>query len=185
MKLKMAQNSLFAILLRSPWWISVVVAGAAFAGLSLVLPAVYAAFCALPFAVIALYAGWQQLRTPSVESVARKLDKLRGSSWDEFSGAVEAAFRRDGYAVSRLAGEEADFELSKSGRVALLSCKRWKAARTGVEPLRQLHAARRKRDAQECIYVAAGEISDNARAFSAQHNIRLLQAAELASLLRR
>jgi restriction system protein len=82
-------------------------------------------------------------------------------------------------------GADADFEVTKAGRVALVSCKRWKVARTGIEPLRELYAAKRAREANECIYVAAGEITDNARRFATENNIRLAQGAELARLMRR
>jgi restriction system protein len=115
--------------------------------------------------------------------VAGTLEALRGMSWDEFSAALEAAWRRDGYEVKRLKNAAADLELGKSGRISLVACKRWKADRTGVEPLRELDAARHAREAQECIYVAAGGITDNARAFAARTNIRLLHDAELAALL--
>jgi restriction system protein len=182
-KLEMHRNSLFAVLLRSPWWASLAVAAGVLAGLRLVLPDIYAFFAALPFIVIAGYAGWQQLRAPSAAQVARVLEALRAKPWTEFAGAVESAFRRDGYAVNRLDGTDADFELTRAGRVALVSCKRWKVARTGVEPLRELHAARRRRDAHECIYIAAGDVTEGAIAFSAQNGIRLLRAAELVKLL--
>ena len=85
--------------------------------------------------------------------------------------------------MNRLKGAAADLELSKSGRISLVACKRWKADRTGIEPLRELDATRKTRDAQDCIYVAAGGITDNARAFATLKNIRLLHDAELASLL--
>jgi restriction system protein len=184
MKFEMAKNSLFAVLLRSPWWMSAVIAAGIFAGLRLVLPQNYAFFVALPFIAIGGYALWQQLRSPSEARVAGALEAIRAMSWDEFSGAIERAFGRDGYSVSRPSGTQADFELVRARRISLVACKRWKAARTGVEPLRELLAERRARDAHECIYVAAGEISDNALAFAAEYNIRLLQGAELAKLLR-
>ncbi len=183
MKFQMAKNSLFAVLLRSPWWMSVVIAAGIFAAVRLVLPQTYAFFVALPFMAIGCYGGWQQLRSPSAARVADALDALRAMSWDEFSGAIEHAFRRDGYSVSRMDGTQADFELVKARRISLVGCKRWKAARAGVEPLRELLAARRARDAHECIYVAAGEITDNARAFAAEQHIRLVHGAELAKLL--
>jgi restriction system protein len=185
MKFQMARNSLFAILLRSPWWLSVVVAAGIFLAARLAVPEIYAFFAALPFMVIGVYAGARQLRVPSAARVADTLEALRTLSWDDFSGVIEDAFRRDGYTVSRLRGAEADFELTKARRISLLGCKRWKVARTGIEPLRELHAAMRARDAHECIYVAAGEITDNARAFAAEKNIRLLHGAELAQLLPR
>ena len=183
MKFQMAKNSLFAVLLRSPWWMSVVIAAGIFAVVRLVLPQTYAFFVALPFMAIGCYGGWQQLRSPSAARVADALEALRAMSWDEFSDAIEHAFRRDGYSVSRMDGTQADFELVKARRISLVGCKRWKAARAGVEPLRELLAARRARDAHECIYVAAGEITDNARAFAAEQHIRLVHGAELAKLL--
>jgi restriction system protein len=184
MKLQMHKNSLFAILLRSPWWISIAVSGALFAAARLLLPEIYAFFVALPFAVIGVYAGWRQLRAPSDAAVAQKLESARAMGWEAFAPAIEEAFRREGYAVTRLKAPDADFELTKAGRTTLVACRRWKAMRTGTEPLRELQAAMRKREAHECIYVSAGEISDNARRFSADSNIRLLHGAELARLLR-
>jgi restriction system protein len=183
MKLAMHRNSLFAILLRSPWWASAAVAVGVVAAMRLVLPEVYAFFAAIPFLVVAALAARRQLLAPSAAKVAQRLAALRAQPWEEFAGAVESAFRHDGYAVSRLDGRQADFELTKDGRTSLVSCKRWKAARTGVEPLRELLAARRKREAHECIYLAAGEISANALTFSAQNGVKLLHGAELAKLL--
>jgi restriction system protein len=182
----MNKNSLFAILLRSPWWVSIAVAGGIFALTRMVLSdfnALYPFFVALPFIVIGCYAGWQQLRAPSAARIAATLEALRALSWDEFSAQLEDAFRRDGYAVTRLDLPGADLELVKSGRVSLAGCKRWKVARAGIEPLRELDAARQAREAHESIYVAAGEITDNALAFAAGKNIRLLRDAELAKLL--
>lgn len=143
----------------------------------------YAFFTSLPFLVIGCYAGWQQLRAPSAERIAASLESLRALSWEEFSAAAEDAFRRDGYAVNRLGIAGADLELVKSGRVSLVGCKRWKVARAGIEPLKELDAARQSREAQECIYVAAGDITDNAREFASGNNIRLLHGAELAKML--
>ena len=143
----------------------------------------YAIFTSLPFIVIGCVALWQQLRAPSAERIAATLESLRALSWDEFSAALENAFRRDGHGVTRFAGSGADLELTKAGRVSLVGCKRWRVARTGIEPLRALDAARQAREAQDCIYVAAGEITDNARMFAAGKNMRLLQDAELARLL--
>ena len=145
----------------------------------------YAIFTSLPFIVIGCVALWRQLRAPSTERVAATLEALRELSWEEFCAAIEDAFRREGYGVSRLTGAGADLELTRSGRVALVGCKRWKVARTGVEPLRELEATRLAREAQECIYVAAGEITATARAFASEKNIRLLHDAELAKLLPR
>ena len=184
MKLELNKNSLFAVLLRSPWWVSALVAIGLVVGLRLLIPTSYAVFAALPFAVIAAYVGWQQLRAPSARRIARTLERLRAMSWEDFSAAVEEAYRREGYTVSRLAAQ-VDFELLQGSRSTLVACKRWKATRTGIEPLRELEAARRAREAHGCIYVAAGEITEQAREFAAQKSIRLVHGAELAKLLPR
>jgi restriction system protein len=101
---------------------------------------------------------------------------------DEFAAALERHFVAEGYAVERLAGEDADLELTGNGRVLGVACRRWKATRAGIEPLRQLHALSRKRQASQCIYVAAGEVTEQARDFAARSNIRFVEGAELARL---
>lgn len=187
MKLKMAENSLFAILLRSPWWISIALAVLIVLASGAILPNRYfgyGAFAAIPFLVIGIIAATRQLRAPSAAELAATLQAVRAMQWREFSAAVEQAFRRDGYTVTRLDGAPADFEIVKSGRSALVSAKRWKAAGSGVEPLRELQAAAQGRDACDSIYLTAGELSDNARSFAGANGVRVIQGAELAQLLR-
>ena len=182
----MNENSLFAILLRSPWWGSALIAAAVIAGGRLALPeayAQYALFAGLPFAVIAVHVAWKALRTPGAASVEKSLAVLRALSANAFSAALGEAYRGKGYSVAPCAAAGADLELARDGRVTLVACKRWKAARTGVEPLRELEAARQRREALEAVYVAIGEISDTARAYATEKQIRLVQGAELASLL--
>jgi restriction system protein len=183
MKLQMNSNSLFAVLLRSPWWVAGLVVAGTFGATRLFLPVEFAAFAASPFAVIAAYVGWKELRAPSGRRIATKLERLRAMSWDEFSVAIEKGFRRDGYTVKRLSAG-ADFELVQGSRSTLLACKRWKATRTGIEPLRELEEARRalmeKGTAADCIYVAMGEVTAQARAFAAERSIRVLEGADLA-----
>jgi restriction system protein len=183
-KLQLHEKSLFAVLLRSQWWISIAIAVALTLAARMFLPDLYAIATGLPFLVIGAIAGWRQLRAPSAKRIAGTVEAVRAMSWSEFARTLEGAFERDGYKVARLDGAAADFELTKGWRVSLVSAKRWKAARTGVEPLEELEATRRKREAHECIYVLAGEITDNARAFATQKNIRLAQGAELVRLVR-
>ncbi len=187
--MKLHHDSLFAVLLRSPWWYSAALAAAIFGVIRLFLPPGYALFAALPFIAIALYLVWKALRAPGARRIAKTLDGLREMSWDEFAAALEEAFQRDGYTVKRLGAERpagADFELVQGSRSTLVACRRWKAMRTGIEPLRELEDARRSMmqndGAAECIYVATGEVTAQARAFAAERNIRLLEGVELARL---
>ena len=185
MKLTLNENSLFAILLRSPWWASALGAVAVFGVARMFVPAGFAVFAASPFIVITAWVAWKQLRAPSARGIAVRLQRLRAMSWDEFAQAIEKGFSRDGYTVKRLGGKGADFELVQGSRSTLLACKRWKATRTGIEPLRELEDARRAfmekgGEAAACIYVATGEVTAQARAFAAERSIQVLEGAELA-----
>lgn len=187
MKFEMAPNSLFAILLRSSWWISIIVA-VVFVVLSKVaLPGkyfVFGAVGAVPFFAIGVMALWKQLQKPSPSRVASTLEAVASMSWKDFSGKLEAAFRRDGYEVSRIDTVGADFEMRRAGRKTLVNCKRWKVGRTGVEPLRELLVARDLREADEIIYVATGQVTEQATRYVADKRIRLMQGDDLARLLR-
>jgi restriction system protein len=179
----MHENSLFAVLLRSPWWVSVLVAIGLAALLRFFLPLEFALFGGLPFLVIGAVALWRQLRRPGSRRIARTLERARALPLEEFRAALGDGFRREGYEAGRDDGA-ADLRLKHRGMVALVACKRWKAMRTGVEPLREFDAATRERGASIRMYVAAGEVTDTARAFAAQKQIRLLGEEDLARLLR-
>jgi restriction system protein len=177
------RNSVFGILLRSPWWVSLLIAVGGFGALRLLIPEGMAAFAALPFLGIALYGGVRQLRRPGAKRVAKTLERARGLSGEKFISSLEEGFRREGYAVTRMDGG-ADLVLRREGLVTLVACKRWKAMRAGIEPLREFDAATREHGAVGRMYVAAGEVTDNAKAFAAEKNIKLVQEEELARLLR-
>jgi restriction system protein len=187
MKLKMAPNSLFAILLRSPWWVSVAIALVLGLTGAALLPEAYrvmGALSGLPFAVIGALAARRQWQLPSAARVAQTQQALATMAWPAFAALLEQAFRRDGYTVQRSRGDAVDFELERQGRRMLVSARRWKTARTGQEALRALQAAREAAEAPDALYIGLGELSDNARPFAAQHRIAIWQAAELALALR-
>lgn len=186
MQFKISENSLFAHLLRSPWWISLAISLALILITRFVLPVAYAVYgysISLPFIVITAMALWKQRDVPSAARVEATLEAVRAMSWREFSQLVEQALQRDGYLVTPTSGA-ADFNLVKARRTVLLCAKRWKAATHGVEPLRELYAARRAQEANEAIYIALGGLSDNALRFASDHRITLMQGPELARLLR-
>ena len=125
MKLKMAKNSLFAVLLRSPWWYSVlIVLGMAIAARAL-LPEPYVVVGIVgtaPFWVIAAMSAWRQWKLPNPARVSDALARAGTMSWVDFSKTLEKAFVAQGYTVSRLSGPAADLQLDKNGAVTLVSC---------------------------------------------------------------
>lgn len=186
MRLKLSRNSLFAILLRSPWWISLAVALVMAAASRALLPAqywVFGAIGAIPFVGIAVIALYRQLRKPGARRTQAVLQAVRAMSWREFSQALEDAFARDGYRVERLQGA-ADLSLARDGRTTLVAAKRWKAARQGEEAVAGLHAQMRSRDASACTWIALGELSGNAQAFARAHGVEVMQEEQLVQLLR-
>lgn len=181
----MAESSLFAILLRRPWWVSGLLSlGLAVVGLA-VAPkgwGVVGALSGFPFTVIAGMAAWRQRHQSSPSRVAQVDAATRGMPWPAFADLLEQAFKRDGHEVTRGAGA-VDFQLVRRGQTLLVSARRWKSARTGVEPLRELQAAREKAEGA-ALYIGLGEITEAAAAFAAQHRIAVWHAAELAQSLR-
>jgi restriction system protein len=186
-KFQMAPNSLFAILLRSPWWISMVIAVAIGAVMSALLPEgwrVAGAVSGFPFLVIGVMALVKQWNRPSAAQVERAQAALSTMAWAQFAELLEQAFVRDGYTVRRHQHAAYDFELERQGRRMLVSAKRWKSARTGLESLRALQAAREAAEAADALHIGLGELSENAVPFAAQQRIALWQAAELAQGLK-
>jgi restriction system protein len=185
MKLKMAPNSLFAVLLRSPWWISVGIFLLFVAAAYAWLPAEYRAAGAMggaPFAIIGVIAAWQQARLPSAKRSDEILGAVSAMAWPQFSTLLQEGFAKQGYIVESRHGA-ADLALSRAGRTTLVSARRWKAARHGEESLQTLHSAAQASDA-DCLYVALGQLSANAQSFAKRNNIQLMQGAALAYLLR-
>ncbi len=186
MKLKMAPNSLFAVLLRSPWWISIGIA-LLFVALSFaLLPERYRVVGAMggaPFLGIGVIALWQQARLPSARRSEEILRAASAMGWPQFAALLEEGFSKQGYRVERMQGV-ADFALRREGRTTLVSARRWKAARPGEESLRTLREAAQSSGASDCLYVTLGELSANAQSYAKRHEVQLVQGAALAHLLK-
>jgi restriction system protein len=186
MKFKMADKSLFAILLRSPWWVSMLVVALLVLVSAAVLPKPYVPFgvvSALPFLVISLVAAWRRLRAPDPNAVAAKLDQAAQMSWDDFSALLAGALQSQGYSVTRITQSGADFKLLKGEQSTLLSCRRWKASTHGIPPLSDLFTLGQSLNADRCVYLSLGASTDSAQRFAKAHQIRLISESDLGLLL--
>lgn len=184
MAFKMAKGSLFAVLLRSPWWYSVLI-GLFFIVASLPLfdgdYVIFGITAALPFFGIAGYAAYKQAKLPSqkrVVEVAEQAWKMRAAQITE---KIASRYIESGYESKVFKGHAADLELTRGHRIVLLSSKRFKVGNTGVDPLKQLVVAGQTAQATNYLYVALGEISAAARIYASQNNIELIQANELTA----
>lgn len=190
MKFKMAENSLFAILLRSRWWISFAV-GAVWALLAAAfVPEPYkivGILGSLPFWAVGFVAFVRQYEQPTPLQQKALLEDAANKNWNEFSDHLERAWRVEGYDVSRNAGKDAavDFVLQRNGQTTLVAAKRWKAAVHGVEPLRALHQAMQTRKADLCAYVCIAPLPESAQRFADAEHIAVLNQLALATLLQK
>lgn len=180
----MAQQTLFNILLRQPWWVTLLVAFAIFAVAHAVFPPV-APFMALPFAGLSVYIGYRQWRGSSALNAGERLASIRAMSWEEFSLVVSQAYRRQGYSVAAANRPGYDFTLTKDGRVTLLQCRRWKVNQVGVGPVRELADAVSRDQAYKGICIATGEFSAPARKLISSEPVVLVSGNDLVELMGR
>ena len=186
----MAKNSLFAILLKKPWWVSLGIAALMAIAAVALLPEAWRAGGALsgfPFVIIAVMSAWRQRGLPSAARIEQTQQAVAALAWPAFAALLEQTFARDGYAVVRSAGTPVDFTLERQGRRMLVAARRWKSARTSLDTLRALQTAREASEGlpTEALVIGLGELTDSARAFAAEHRIAVWQAFELAHALRR
>ena len=187
MSLKMSDKSLFAVLLRSPWWVSIAVAVAVSVAAYNLFPERFAnvgAVSGLPFVIIGAMAAWRQWLAPNPAHIEGRLTLLSTLPARDFAAALEAAWVADGYSVSKIALNGADLSITKAGRTSLVNSKRWKAATHGVEPLRELATSMATVEANQGIYIAANPLSESAATYASKNSIRVMQGTELALLLR-
>lgn len=184
MAFAMAKNSLFAVLLRSPWWYSVVTGMVLIAISAVLFDGQYlplGIFAALPFFGIACFAGYRQSKLPSQKRIQEVDEQARKMPARKIAEKIADSYTRERFDSAVFKGNEAELELTRGNRKYLLSSKRFKVANTGVEPLKQMVAAGEKIEVTGYLYVALGEISSAARAYADQNGIELVQADRLAA----
>ncbi|MEH6579007.1 MAG: restriction endonuclease [Amphritea sp.] len=188
MAFKMAKGSLFAVLLRSPWWYSVLI-GLFILLVSLaVTDAQYMTLSiagSMPFLAIGGYAGFKQLQQPSQKRVLEVSQQAKNMSAEIISEKIAANYIKSGYQSSAFEGNGADLELVRGHRKLLLCSKRFKAANTGIEPLKRLVAASEATEATEAmgyLYLTLGEVTASAHNYAQENNIEIIQSGRLTML---
>ena len=187
MAFKLPRNSLFAILLRSPWWISFAIAGALSLIAMALLPVAYravGALSSLPFVVIGIMALRRQWDLPGAQEIERARQVLTELNWQQFEPLAQAALTEPGCVVRKHPGGTAEFVIHDSKGCRLVSARRWKSARLGVESLRELTQAFDDVGASAGVVMFLGEITEPAAKFAASNRIEIWGAADLARRLR-
>jgi restriction system protein len=192
------------ILLKSPWWVSVVLGALAFAGLRWGVPAwfgdnkafrpfesVAANFApvgALLFGVMACISFWLEKRRKTLVDQQTSLESLRAVAWKDFEFLVAEAYRRQGYAVDFSLGKGADggvdLVLRKAGRTLLVQCKQWKVFSVGAPVIRELFGILTAERADEAIIVTSGRFTSEAESFAHGKPIQLVDGPHLLELVK-
>ena len=186
MKWKMSDRSLFAVLLRAPWWVSFVLVAAISLASSALLPNEYkavGALCSFPFAVVGALAAWRQRNQLSPTQADALQNALGAMHWREFSALLHQAFELQGYTVAPLAHGLADFSLTRQGQTTLVCAKRWKAAAWGMDNLQTLVNERQTQHATHLMCVSLQDIPQPLKKFAAQHQVTWLSGQSLWALV--
>jgi restriction system protein len=191
-------------LMKSPWWVSVVLGLLAFAGLRWGLrawwgdnnvfqpfetvAANFAPVAALIFGVMAALSFWLGKRRRLLINRQTSLESLRAVSWKDFEFLVAEAYRRQGYEVDFSLGKGAnggvDLVLRKSGRIALVQCKQWKVFSVGGSVIREMFGIMTAEQADEAIIVTSGKFTGEAESFAQGKSIQLVDGPRLLDLVK-
>ena len=185
MAFKMAKGSVFSLLLRSAWWYSVLIGLFILTASLLFTDAKYLILSitgSMPFFGIAGFAAYKQLQQPSKKRVLQIIEQAKKMPAGEVAQKMAASYIKSGYQSVAFKGSGADLQLVRGSRQILLCSKRFKAANTGIEPLKLLVAAGEKTAAIGYLYVTLGEISASARRYAQDNNIELIQTDRFALL---
>jgi restriction system protein len=196
-------ESLLDLLAEARWWVSVVVAGAAFLVLRYILPGISGDNLVLNAVarVAPIAAPWISLflLVPmpfSVHNSWRKrklfdsqkgLDSIRSLSWREFEELVGEVYRRQGFKVRENTGAGADggvdLVLNRDGNTYLVQCKQWRSWKIGVKVVREMYGLMAAKHASGVIIITSGMFTQEAKTFASGKPVDLVEGRQLADLV--
>ena len=204
-------DELFTTFKSVPWWAGPIFIGLIYALLAWILPAAFGAtagddtfgktFGAGVATICEQFAPWAAGLAAVVWLAAliarvfdvRQLDRqagietIRELSWQQLERLLAEAFRRQGYVVTETPPSNdggVDLILDRRGERVLVQCKQWKVWKVGVKTVRELAGVVATQKATCGIVVTSGEYTRDARTFSEQSGIRLIDGSELVQLIR-
>jgi len=186
-----------------PWWVSLVVAGVAYIGVRWLLPTFgssnqfirplaaalqpYVWWFTFPFLVTATLAAARSYSRRRLLDDQTGLEAFRALSWQDFEHLVGEAYLRRGYTVEEIGGSApdggVDLVLHNGSHKTVVQCKRWRTARVGVSPIRELYGVVVAEKAVRGIFVASGTFTPDAIAFARGKPLELVDGSALAKLV--
>ena len=197
-------ESIADLLVKAPWWVSILFAGLSFAGLRWVFPALVgqdkllqavaaeagklAFLPAILFGLLAVGSALFAAKRRRLVDHQQSLESLRATSWKDFEYLVGEAYRRQGfdvdYSLGRGADGGVDLVLRKDGRRSVVQCKQWKLFSVGSPVVQQMYGIMTGEGADEVIVVTSGRFTEDAKAFAQGKPIRLVDGPSLLQLVK-
>jgi restriction system protein len=198
------KDSVADLLVKAPWWLSVLLAVLAYVGLRWAHPAAagqdkllqaiasgaakLAPLAALLFGILAVGSALFGAKRRKLLDNQQSLETLRTISWKDFEFLVAEAYRRQGFAVEYSLGKGADggvdLRLRKDGRNLIVQCKQWKVLSVGAPVIREMFGIMTDEKADEAIIVTSGRFTDEARGFASGKSIQLVDGRQLLELVK-
>ena len=196
-------ETILNLLAAAPWWVSLVVAGAAFLVLRFILPGlsgdnlvlkvvartapVVAPWVSLVLLLPAPISAYHSWRKRKLLDNQKGLESIRSLSWKEFEELVGEAYRRQGYTVRENPGAGPDggidLVLKKGGNTYLVQCKQWRSWKIGVKVVREMYGLLAAQHAAGAIIITSGIFTQEAKNFASEKPIDLVEGRELADLV--
>lgn len=188
--------------LELPWWLSVILAAAAYVLLRWVIPslagssvafkplvatahsaAAVVAVLFLAFAAYSLALAYRRRRGLDLET---SLAMLRALPRERFEHLMTAAFRSEGYEISEPANRDCgiDCVLVRGNDKLLVQYRHWRNATMGAATLRELCDRLQAESATGCVFVTTGDYTHEAARFAAGKPMRLIAGRQLERMLR-
>lgn len=194
---------IFDMLMELPWWVGVIVAAIAYAGIGVVLPrqlssnailknfvgicqpaAMMVALLCLVAAGVSAIRSWSRGRLLEGQ---KGIESIRALSWREFEHLVGEAYHRQGYVVEETGGGGADggvdLTLRKGSEKTVVQCKRWRERQVGVNVVRELYGVMVAEGAVRGIIVSSGTFTPDAMAFASGKSLTLVDGPALETLV--
>lgn len=201
--MRRSRESFGELLLKLPWWVSVILGLVAFSSMRWGLPAwagqdntgqllakgivPLAPLALVLFWIFAVGSFWFARSRRNLVDRQTSLESLRQTPWKQFEFLVAEAYRRQGYAVEYSLGRGADggvdLILRRDGRMALVQCKQWKTYSVGAPVIREMFGLLTAEHADEVIIITSGDFTREARNFSEGKPIQLLDGRQLLALI--
>jgi restriction system protein len=196
-------RSILNELVKFPWWVSVILAGVLYSGLSWIVPSIIsdrplfkplasliksmAPLAALALLLAAGLSAFYRFRKGKLLERQTGLDSVGELSWRQFESLVSEAFRRSGFLVLDNIDDGpdggVDIRLRKNGQLVFVQCKHWKARSVGVKVVRELYGVMAAESVKHGIVVTHGDFTSEAKEFAKANSISLIDGPKLRQMI--